>query len=409
MFEILKSKQIQYFLVLAILLRLLLMPFFYHPDIKTYHFQVSFLQNGVWDIYTYLTTNKAHLSLKEDFTYFPLTYFFLGGYQILISPLLGDNFMSWVGNASESAIENVGVYRYLFLLKLPYLVADVAMAFLLTLFFIDLNKKKEVLIIWLFNPISILLIYLFSNFDVLTVLMAMISLLLLKQNKIILSGVFLGIAAGFKVYPLIFLPFYFIYANNIKQKLLIVFSSLGTFGLIVLPYLNSAAFRESTLTSGIANRIISGGLDIKFGESLLPGVVGIGLLMFVFYDIKNKTNEKLWQLLLSVLLIVYSSIHFHIQWLLWSMPLAILVVIQNRELQKLYFVLLLIAIMIPLLYQDKYMSVGLYAAVSPLYNLLPLPFTVLEKFYTPYAMQSILHSLFLAGSIYLIYKLHKRI
>src|SRR5581483_3617962 len=90
------------FLILAILLRLLIMPFFFHPDIKTYSYQVSFLQKGILNIYSYLPENKAELPLKEEFVYFPLTYFTLGIYQIIASPFLGPDFYSWVSNASAS-------------------------------------------------------------------------------------------------------------------------------------------------------------------------------------------------------------------------------------------------------------------------------------------------------------------
>lgn len=411
MFEILKNSQIQYFLVLAILLRLFLMPFLYHPDIKTYHFQASFLQNGVWDIYSYLVENKKQLPLKEEFVYFPLTYFFLGSYQILVSPLLGSDFSQWVKNPAESAIGEIGVYRYLFLLKFPYFLVDIAIGFLLTSFFVDSQNKKRVFLLWLFNPFSLYLIYIFSNVDILAVFLSLLSLLFLRLRKPVLAGIFLGLAAGFKVYPLLFLPFYIAYLNDLKQKILLICSSLITLGLIILPFLNSVAFRESALTSGLTTRIISGGLDIKFGEALLPAVVGIGLLLFKAYYEKNElyTFENLVKILLAVLLIVYSTIHFHIQWLFWSIPMVVLVIVQNKDLEKLIYLLLIIAISIPFLYQDKYMSVGLYSTISPLYNLIPMPYTLIQKIYVPQALMSVLHSLFLAGVIYSIFKMQKRV
>src|SRR3989304_8391664 len=97
-------------LILAIILRLLIMPFFFHPDIKTYHFQASFLSKGVFNIYPYLIENREKLPLKEEFVYFPLTYFFLGGYQALVSPLLGDNFTNWLAGASGRAGEGAPTF-----------------------------------------------------------------------------------------------------------------------------------------------------------------------------------------------------------------------------------------------------------------------------------------------------------
>ena len=76
-----KNNKVLGLLTLAIVLRLLVAGFIFHPDIKTYNFQASFLKNGVTNIYTYLIENKKTLPLKDDFVYFPLTYFTLGGYQ----------------------------------------------------------------------------------------------------------------------------------------------------------------------------------------------------------------------------------------------------------------------------------------------------------------------------------------
>src|SRR3989344_3206331 len=122
MFEILKIPSIRKLLILAVLIRFLIMPFYFHPDIKTYNFQSSFLKMGVWHIYNYLSENKDKLPLKDGFVYFPLTYFFLGSYQIVASPLLGSNFENWLFNAQITSAADVGVFRYLFILKSPFLV-----------------------------------------------------------------------------------------------------------------------------------------------------------------------------------------------------------------------------------------------------------------------------------------------
>ncbi|KKR54525.1 MAG: hypothetical protein UT93_C0036G0004 [Candidatus Woesebacteria bacterium GW2011_GWF1_40_24] len=125
-------------LVLAIALRVLVAAFLFHPDIKTFNFQASFLKKGVFNIYTYLTENKKNLSLKDDFVYFPLTYFTLGVNQIVTSPILGGNFDAWLGNAdSNSSVTDPNIFKYLLVLKLPYLIADVAIAFLLLNYFDD--------------------------------------------------------------------------------------------------------------------------------------------------------------------------------------------------------------------------------------------------------------------------------
>src|SRR3990172_1880264 len=113
-------------IVLAIALRLLVAMFYFHPDIKTFNYQASFLKQGVFNIYTYLVEHKATLPLKEEFVYFPLTYFTLGAYQAIASPILGSGFDSWLADAGiNSFVKNPQIFKYLAVLKLPYLIVDV--------------------------------------------------------------------------------------------------------------------------------------------------------------------------------------------------------------------------------------------------------------------------------------------
>lgn len=317
--DILKIPSIRNLLILAILLRLLVMPFYFHPDIKTYHFQASFLKQGVWDIYSFLVDNRQGLTIKEEFVYFPLTYYFLGGYQAAISPILGANFTNWLTDASSHAATWVGVYRYLILLKLPYLILDIAIALLLTQFFVNFSDKKKAVIYWLFNPFWLILIYVFSNVDIIPVYISLLSIWFLAKEKFLYSGILLGISAGFKAYPLIFLPFLILYTKNIKQALLLLISSLVTLFLVILPFW-SESFKQSALLSGLTTRIFLSNLSIGFGEVLLLPLISLTVLFFHGMINQKKEKDLLWKFPLAALLILFSTIHFHIQWLLWLTP-----------------------------------------------------------------------------------------
>lgn len=398
----------QKILVLAVLVRLLLMPFFYHPDIKTYHFQASFLNKGVLNIYSYLTENKKALPIKEEFVYFPLSYFFLGGYQTLISPLLGNGFSSWLSDASQESMDRVGVFRYLFLLKLPYLGFDIATAFVLTMFFNNANQKRRSFILWLFNPISIFLIYIYSNIDIIPVFLTLLSLLLIEKQKLLLPAVLLGIGAGFKSYPMLFLPFLILLGRSVNQKLLIAAVALGAFLVIILPFLTSAGFQQGAFASGLTTRIFSYGISLGFGEILAPGVIALAILFFwsVFENLCKK--EDMWKYFLVIPLLIFSLIHFHIQWILWTVPFFIILIVKEERFTLPVITLLGLAFLIPLFYDDKAMTFSIFRAVSDLYTLLPTPFVMLQRFYDPYAFQGVLHSLLAGGSLVLAFQIFKR-
>lgn len=391
--------------VAAVLIRLLVIPFYFHPDIKTTHFQASFLKQGIVDIYSHLEENKETLPLKEEFVYFPLTYFFLGGYQILAEPFLGAGFYDWLSDASQSANEQAGVFRYLFILKLPYLLLDIAIGFLLMKFFQKESDKKKVFVFWMLNPFSLALIYAFSNLDVIVVFLTVLSLLLVQKNKLGMAALMLGIGAGFKAYPLLFVPFLLLAVNSWKQRVQVLGISLLTFGVIVAPFLKSESFREATLTSGLMTRLTLMGVNLGFNETLLVGVMALAALFFWGILEVRISKDKLWKYYLALLVLLFSVIHFHIQWILWVMPFAALLFVYSKKLVPVLILLLVAAISIPLFYEDRAMTVGLFSTISPWYNLLPIPFAALQKVYDPYVVQSILHSVFAGGSLVFIWRL----
>lgn len=392
----------------GLLIRLLIMPFFYHPDIKVYHFQASFLKNGVWNIYDYLKENKNNFVYKEEFVYFPLTYYFLGSYQILASPFLGNQFEGWLNDASFESTQRIGVFRYLFILKLPYLILDLFIGFLLTKLILRQEDKKKLLALWMFNPFSIILIYIFSNVDILIVTLTLLSLIFARKNKLFLAAIMLGVGSGFKAYPIFFLPFLVIFASNIKDKLLILLGGFGTIGLILFPFLSSTAFQEAALVSGLTTRIFQTNIDIGFGEKIILPIIFIAMLYLFYYMKKTKTFDFLVAGFLLIPLVIFSSIHYHIQWLLWAIPFAILQIIKTPKSLNLFIFIGILIFLIPFLYDDKYMNFSLLSVISNSYQQLPTIFSIIQKFYDPYLLQSLIHSVLAASVAVLSYYLIKQ-
>jgi hypothetical protein len=280
-------------LILAIGLRILVAMFMFHPDIKTYNYQASFLKKGVLNIYTYLVENKKTLPLKDDFVYFPLTYFALGGYQAIISPIFGSGLDSWLADAgANSVVSNPNIFKYLLALKLPYLALDIGIAFLLMKFFESKEDKKKAFIYWLFNPFTIILIYAYSNIDIFAVLLTLAAFLMVKSQKLFKAALILGLASGFKLYPLLFVPFLFLAGRTLKEKFILAGTPVITFGLIVLPFI-SPAFFQSALVSGLTTGIFTS----QFAT------LAVALLFFYALLIDKKIN--LFNYWVALFLIVF--------------------------------------------------------------------------------------------------------
>lgn len=382
-------------LVLAIFLRVLVAVFLFHPDIKTYNYQASFLKKGVFNIYTYLVDNKKTLPLKDDFVYFPLTYFVLGGYQAIASPILGNGFNSWLADAgANSVVMNSNIFKYLLVLKLPYLILDIALAFLIMDFFENKEDKKKVFIFWLFNPFTIFLLYAYSNVDIFPAILTVLAFLMLKKHRLFSASLLLGLASGFKLYPLLFVPFLFLEGRSLKEKIILAATPVVTFGIIILPFISNAFF-QSALVSGLTTGIFTSNFS----------ALAIAILFFYAVLIDKKVN--LFNYWVALFLIIFSFSLFHIQWLLWIAPFLVILAVRKPKLSWLMFLFGILAFAIPLLYQDRFMTISLFRIYTTWYDLLPTPFVLIQRIYDPVNLQTVIQSVLAAGSLIFIYRIFK--
>ncbi|MDP3918076.1 MAG: hypothetical protein Q8Q30_02800, partial [Candidatus Woesebacteria bacterium] len=116
---------------------------------------------------------------------------------------------------------------------------------------------------------------------------------------------------------------------------------------------------------------------------------------------------KLFNYFVILLLIIFSFSHFHISWLLWIAPFLTILVIQKPSLKWPIFFWAVFAISIPLFYSDRAMTISLFRIYSTWYDLLPTPFTFIQKLYDAYNFQSMLHSVLAGLSVVMTYKLIK--
>jgi hypothetical protein len=395
-FKIPISKKI---FIFAILARFLVMPFLYHPDIKIYNFQSSFLSKGVLNIYNFMADKKWELPYREEFVYQPLTYLFWGSYQIISKPLLGDGFNNWLWDASQQSIERPGVFRYIFILKFPLFLFDILMAFLLASFFEQKERKARIFSLWLLNPFSIFIIYGYSGFDIIVSFFVVLALLLTKKEKLSLAVLFLALGALFKAYPVLFLPLVILRSKKALDFFKYIFIFSLTIILVSLPFL-SVSFINGAFASGLMTRILSPAIDLGFGVKIIVPIVALSFVYLLSLYDKNRLD--LYFFLTSALII--SSIHFHIQWLIWAVPFLFIVwVSENKDFLflTLWFIL---SFILPFLYDDKQMTVSLFSLFSRYFSFLPHPFILVQKFYDPFYLQSIIQTLSFSLVLFLIWK-----
>lgn len=390
--------------LLALLIRILIMPFYFHPDIKTFNYQVSFLKKGVANIYKHLATKKGELTIREDFVYFPSTYFLLGSYETFVSSLAGNGFNSWLSDASAGSTQNPSVFRYLFLLKSVFLLFDLLITVLLIKFLKKESSKKSAALFWLFNPFTIWIIYAYSNFDVVVSFLTFLSLYLFKSKKNIFSYLILGIASSIKAYPLLLLPF-FLFSVSSKEKMKATFFTLLPLVVTIVPFL-SREFLNSALVSGLTTRIFSPGVSIGMGETIIPATFVI--ILIYLSSFLHEGKMEIWTYTLSLFIALFSFTHFHISWLIWMMPfVSISWAVKPKKINVMLVFFILILFFIPLFYRDRFMAFGLLSAVSSLYKTIPLPNAAVDRIYDVQTVTNVAHTVAAAVGILSICKILK--
>ena len=349
---------IKQLLIWAIVIRLLIAPFMFHPDIKGIHLRVSFLQKGVINIYEFLQSNEVTRVNAPDFVYPPLAYFSLGLYQFMATPLLGEGFNSWLFDFSGNAPANENIFRYLLILKLPYFVFDFLVAYLLVKL-VPNEKKKLVLFFWLFNPLNLYAVYAIGQFDIVPSALTFLSYYLWERNSVKSSGLALGLASSFKAFPLLLIPAFLFTGKKLKGKIIFAIISLGLYGISILPFINSMAFQKNFLFSSLSQRIFE--LQIHFFNFSLSIFLIIYLILLTIFF--KRRHIKLWSMILSILLLVFAVTRFHPQWIVWLTPfLALAVSALKLKVPVIFYILSFFIIF--LFFGDKFLLYGLLSPIS---------------------------------------------
>src|SRR3990170_8189848 len=195
---IFKQRDVRKWLLTGLLIRLLVMPFTAHSDLLTVYQRAHLILAGRSikglgpRLFNYI--HAAFLLLVRPF----LPYATIWGDPKLQATLGVD----WLGFVNQPS-----AFRALFLFKLPYLAIEVLVIWLL-LKLTEPDRRLQVLVFWILNPIVIFSTYIFWRFDVITVSLLLAALYMAKKGWNNRAVAILGIAVLLRVYPIILiLPF----------------------------------------------------------------------------------------------------------------------------------------------------------------------------------------------------------
>lgn len=391
--------------LVAVFLKIFLLPFFFHPDLKTIFCKAQYFGRGVVNIYEYLDRNKEIKEICSEFSYPPLNYYSLGVMYPALNFFGGNGFSQWlmIGNTS---VDINHLFRFLFIIKIPFLIFEFLTAVLIVKFLDNEEQKRNALLIWFFNPANIYIVTVMGQLDIVPAFLSLLAIYLtFKKRRSYLGAFVLGLSAALKSYSLFFLPFYgIIVGKNWYQRFLLIIIGLTPYLVSVIPFVGFESFRQSVLLSGLSQRMFQLSWPIGFGEQIQLVLLAICFL-FLRALIVKLDQEDLVTHFGSIALLFLAGSHFHPQWFIWSLPFLSILVAKSPKLIPALILLIIGWIGVILMYDDPALVFGLISPLEPSVFSLPSLRNLMANIIDPSQIQSMFHTLFTASSLWIIYSL----
>lgn len=322
---------------IAVLLRLLLMPFFGHVDIYSEYRRVF-----------YLLENQLYFDNSYRFITFSIEMLFAAFSQLFID--VSDGLFALADPSKSTAslsdygffLNDPNVFRHLFFFKLPYLLFDIATAWVIWRFVDDPVHKRIALLIWLFNPVTLFATYIFGRFEVFGLFFLAATALQLKADRRLLAALMFALALHCREINLIFTPFLLLALIDFKDPWLkngLVL--LGSASLILLIWLvpDWAMTALGGDTSRFVDPTASHDVD-KFNKLLslgyywfYPIIIGLAALALYAWEIGNRSHAERFVVSCAVVLFIYFGFNVHsVHYASWLVIFPILCAQYQRKI-----------------------------------------------------------------------------
>jgi len=358
-----KINKIVYLIVAGLVLRVLAAAFLYHTDTKEFYQNIIQAESGI------VNTYREKIQMGSSLPYPPLVYSVFGAYHKTFPWVFSSHFNTWLNDIKTLHTENhPSIFRDLLAMKLPMLLADLLIAWLI--FKMAIKERRETaLSLWLLNPVTIYAIYATGQFDVIPTLFLTLGVFCWMKNKKWLTYLLLGLAGGLKLFPLLLLPMLFLIDNRkIWQKALGVISGVAVFGLSFWPVRWAIDIikniSSSTHTESMFKAAISLGNGAELSLSLL---IVAGLFLYLFLS-KNKLSIE--KIIVVLFLLILGVSRFHPQWIIWLAPFLVLLVANGDVDGRIGAWLSVTYFGTIILLPDKFTNFGLLKAINNAFDLL---------------------------------------
>lgn len=375
-------KKLWVILTIAILLRIVLSLTTFHSDMEVFNLAGKLVASGnILNLYDFTSDSAV-------FNYPPAVYLFHGVFKFIFN-IFG--------------LSQITQFNFpLLLLKIPYLIFDLLIGFILLKLFGSTKKGILAFILWMFNPINLYATYMMGQFDIIPTFFIVLSAYFVLKNKLNWAAFSLGFGIAFKLFPIFLAVPLIIYGKDIREKLKLFFLSLAPYLLLVFPYLPSHSFRATALFANQSSKSFYANIPVSGGESII--LFPVFLLFFYLIILSIKVKMDVWKLYAIPLLSFFIFTHFHPQWLIWITPFLIMDLVMFEFKNLIASIIIFLTWFLSLFFFDPSLTVGIFAPVAPLLHNLPSIWVLLKINIDYNLARSFIQTAFAASALLLIYQ-----
>lgn len=364
-------KKIWIIAALGVLLRIILSATTYHSDMEVFSIAGKLVSTGkILNLYDF-SSNAA------VFNYPPLIYLFHGVFNFLFN-------------------------IQLLFIKLPYLIFDLLLGFILMKLFDSTKKSVLAFTLWMFNPINLYATYMMGQFDIIPTFFTILSIYFIVKNRLNWAAFSLGFGIAFKIFPLFLVIPLLILGKNYQEKFRLLTFSILPYLLSIAPYLFSSSFKTTALFANQSSKSLYASISVSGGEAI---ILFPAFLLFFYLIIWFKWPKiDIWKIFLVPLFLFFIFTHFHPQWLLWITPFLILDLVKSGSRNLFPVILIFLSWFGSLFFFDPSLTVGIFAPIINGSDKIPSIWEILSINVDYNFARSIIQTIFVSASLYLIFQ-----
>ena len=385
--------QMTFILLLGLIIRIIIATFTINWDfLRITQITLNFPSGGLFEIY------------RDPLSLYPvLTYWTRYALIWLAKPFLSPSFWQWNKSGDLAIISDVYIFRNLFFLKLPFILIEIATAYIFSSL-LSKNKSKLFLLAWMINPIALYTITAFTNVDVFPIFFMALSLYFLNKKRSLSASFFLGVASAYKFFPLLGFPFLIFSLKKSGQKIYHTLIFLLPFIGSQIPALALPQYWKNSLTAPANRVILAATVNIGNNKVLILFVIVYFLLFFQYLVEMQKIRRVNLYLFLALSSLLAISA-FNVQWAYWLLPLILYYQIYFVK-EKVVIYLLYLAYFGIILLSQAALNIGMLSPIAPTLWTMENPLLRLTG-KDVILLINICYSLFAAAIIYMSYRIYQ--